>query len=745
MPGGETPLERQSQLGPSVRFGPFELDVRSAEICHNGRKILLHEQPFQVLLALLERPGELVSRNELVQRLWPDGTFVDYERGLNKAVNKLRDVLRDSADSPRFVETIPRRGYRFIAPLEFDGRSPCASPLPADGSAMPAASQQDSAIRAVVPKVNGRWLAAAILVLSFVAAGVYWFTKRPPPAPREVKLRQLTFDSAENAVQNGAISPDGKYLSYIDGKGIRLRLLETGETQVVPEPEALKGGKVEWEICPWFPDSTRFLVNAHPLGMQWSSQGSSIWVVSVLGGPPRELRNDAVASAISPDGSTIAFGTNNGTLGDREIWLMGVNGEKARKLYESDENSAVGGLSWFPHGQRVFYFTTDKSGDTMVTRELTGGPVTTMFSSVDMKKMQDLAMLPDDRFVYSLHEPDATNCNYWVIDFDERTGALAGKPTRLTNLGESCMDNTSVTADGKKLVFKKWKAHFQVYVADVAPSGTSISGTRRLTLTESFDVIDGWTVDSKAVIFLSNRNGHTGIFKQSLTDDTAEPLVTGSQDVSSAMPYGAWVVYQVSTKSNDPSAPVQVMRIPITGGPSELVLTAKRPGVPMCARPPSTVCVIMEYSENRKQIVVTTFDPLKGRGREILQFDLDPKDPDFFQYDISPDGTRMLWANERKGPVHILSLRGQPPQEIKVKGWSNLGDIGWAADGKALLISNGVQGGSVLLHVDLLGNAHVLWQQLGIKGTWGRQSPDGRHLAMLGWTVDSNLWMMENF
>jgi Tol biopolymer transport system component len=113
-------------------------------------------------------------------------------------------------------------------------------------------------------------------------------------------------------------------------------------------------------------------------------------------------------------------------------------------------------------------------------------------------------------------------------------------------------------------------------VADVAPSGTSISGTRRLTLTESVDVIIGWTADSKAVIFLSNRNGHKGIFKQSLTDDTAEPLVTGSEDVTTAMPYGASVVYQVSTKSNDPSAPVQVMRIPITGGPSEFVITANQ-------------------------------------------------------------------------------------------------------------------------------------------------------------------------
>jgi DNA-binding winged helix-turn-helix (wHTH) protein/Tol biopolymer transport system component len=742
-------MERHNQLGPSVRFGPFELDVRSAELQHNGRKILLHEQPFQVLLALLERPGELVSRKELVQRLWPDGTFVDYERGLNKAVNKLRDVLRDSADSPRFVETIPRRGYRFIAPLEGDSRSPCVSPLLADGSGMPAASPQDSAVRNVVPKVNARWLvaAAAILVLSF-AVGAYWFTKRPPPTPREVKLRQLTFDSAENAVRGGAISPDGKYLSYKDGKGIRLRLLKTGETQVVPEPEALNGGKVEWEIGLWFPDSTRFLVNARPPGLfpeQWSSQGSSIWVVSLLGGPPRKLRDNAAASAISPDGSTIAFGTNKGAFGDREIWLMGVDGENARKLYESDENSAVSGLGWFPHGHRVFYFTTDKSGDAMVTRELSGGPVTTIFSPGDLKKIQDVAVLPDGRLVYSLHEPDATNCNYWVVGLDEQTGALAGKPTRLTNLGESCMGGTSVTADGKKLVFAKWMGHFQVYVADVAPSGTSISGTRRLTLTESFDFPANWTLDSKEVIFVSNRNGHMGIFEQSLTDDTAVPLVTGSEDVRTltVTPDGAWVVYTVSTKSNDPSAPVQLMRIPITGGPSEFVLTATPPPVfPVCARSPATQCAIMEYSENRKQIVVSAFDPLKGRGSELARIDVDPK---FFNFDISPDGTRIAWLKVREGPVHILSLRGQPSQEIKVKGWSNLVDVEWAANGKALLIANGVQEGSVLLHVDLQGNAHVLWQQHGGKATYGRPSPDGRHLAMLRWTVDGNLWMMENF
>ena len=102
--------------GP-VRFGAFQLDLRTGELRKAGARINLPEQPFQVLKALLDRPGDLVTREELRQRLWPAETFVDFEHGLNAAVRRLRDALGDSADVPRFVETLPRRGYRFIAPV----------------------------------------------------------------------------------------------------------------------------------------------------------------------------------------------------------------------------------------------------------------------------------------------------------------------------------------------------------------------------------------------------------------------------------------------------------------------------------------------------------------------------------------------------------------------------------------------------------------------------------------------------
>ena len=100
------------------KFGLFEANLDSGELFRNGQKIRLQEQPFQVLVVLLERPGEVVTREELRQRLWATDTFVDFDHSLNTAINKLRDTLGDGAANPRFIETLPRRGYRFIAPVQ---------------------------------------------------------------------------------------------------------------------------------------------------------------------------------------------------------------------------------------------------------------------------------------------------------------------------------------------------------------------------------------------------------------------------------------------------------------------------------------------------------------------------------------------------------------------------------------------------------------------------------------------------
>src|SRR5438876_6920551 len=126
-------MPNSNSAGKRVRFGAFEAALATGELRKNGARIRLQEQPFQVLVFLLERPGEVVTREDLRQKLWPADTFVDFDHSLNTAVNKLREALGDSASSPRYVETLARRGYRFLAPVERD-----ESNSPMTGSVKPA-------------------------------------------------------------------------------------------------------------------------------------------------------------------------------------------------------------------------------------------------------------------------------------------------------------------------------------------------------------------------------------------------------------------------------------------------------------------------------------------------------------------------------------------------------------------------------------------------------------------------------
>src|SRR6266403_4378511 len=141
-----------------LRFGVFEVDVRSGELRKQGVRVKLQEQPFQVLTVLLKCPGEVVAREELRNQNWPADTFVDFDNSLNTAINKLREALGDSAESPRFIETLPRRGYRFIAPV-----------TGVDGTTR-------GGVNAAAPARSRKFLvAAAVVVLTAaIAGGLFW-------------------------------------------------------------------------------------------------------------------------------------------------------------------------------------------------------------------------------------------------------------------------------------------------------------------------------------------------------------------------------------------------------------------------------------------------------------------------------------------------------------------------------------------------------------------------------------------
>ena len=218
----------------------------------------------------------------------------------------------------------------------------------------------------------------------------------------------------------------------------------------------------------------------------------------------------------------------------------------------------------------------------------------------------------------------------------------------------------------------------------------------------------------------------------------------------------------LTSAREDGSATRELMRVPIDGGQPQLVLTAEAPTYAglRCAKAPATLCLIAERSPDRKQLIFTAVDPLKGRERELARFDTDPATDTTYVWDLSPEGTHVAVVKFSEGRIGIVPLDHQPSREIVVKGWKNLQSVDWAADGKALFVSSLTTVSSVLLHVDFQGNARLLWEQKGStspagrpwdqplggpSASWAVPSPDGRHLAIYDWKLSANMWMMENF
>jgi serine/threonine protein kinase len=608
------------------------------------------------------------------------------------------------------------------------------------------------------------WMAASAFVFALlIVSAFYWFARRQlqvTQAPPDFKFRQLTTNSSENPVQSGAISPNGKYLAYVDRQGMHLKDIGTGRVQAITQPQETKGNSVNWEIigASWFPEGESFVANAHPASEDqgaWSSRTSSIWVFSKMGEAPRKLRENAMAWSVSSDGALISFGAKSGKFGDREMWLMGRDGAQARKLFDTDENSSLGGFLWSPDAESGVYFRTDDSGDTLLSRDLQGGHAVTLFVPDETKQVRGgFTWLPDGRLIYQVADPgsgpEATKsaqdtCNFWTLQLDAHTGKALGKPRQLTNWTGFCSTTANATADGKRLTFFRTATDWTVYVADLEGGGTRIRNMRHFTLDESSNFLQDWTNDSRNIIFVSNRTGQSAIYKQSLDGDVPERISTGTDNFrdTPVSPDGKWLFSMLSPTPGDSKSSDRLMRIPLAGGSPELVTTTLPAGV-FCARPPSTLCVLAERAEDRKHLIFTSVDPISGRGRELLRFDIDPA-IESWTFNVSPDGSRLAVPGMPHGPIHVLSLRGHAEQVIPANLNNLTADIFWAADGKGLYVPDQTERGTVLSYLDLHGHSRVVWVNPSHWATWARPSPDGRHLAIEHVSATSNIWMMENF
>ena len=326
-----------------LKFGIFEVDLAAGEVRKAGMRQKLAGQPFQVLQALLERPQKIVTREELRRRLWPDNTFVDYELALKKAVNRLREVLGDSAENPHYIETVPRRGYRFMAPL-IGAHLPSMSDSPVgavDSATAPAGIVSTAPDREALHKRRSR-LGAIIVgaVLVFAALLGYASMRRLPPS-RIARFVQITGDAQGKSAAfvdelPSALVSDGSRLYFMEGPlgGQTLAQVSTGggETSLFAAPLRIRRAL---DVSP-----NRHEVLA--LRYEGLQRETAVMVLPLPAGAPHRLGNLLAHDASwSPDGTRIVYANGH------DLYVSKADGSDLRKLA-----TVTGGTAWWPRWSR---------------------------------------------------------------------------------------------------------------------------------------------------------------------------------------------------------------------------------------------------------------------------------------------------------------------------------------------------------------------------------------------------------
>jgi Tol biopolymer transport system component/DNA-binding winged helix-turn-helix (wHTH) protein len=723
----------QQETNGVVRFGIFEADLRTGGLRRNGARIRLQEQPFQVLALLLAKPGELVTREELQSKLWPADTFVDFEHGLNAAVKRVRDALGDSADNPRFIETLARRGYRFIAPVN----DPAATSK--DSYRNPQPAQPTQPLQAV-SQARNYWqivLATSLVLLFGIFGG--WQAGHRSAASVRLSERRLTGNPENEPITSAALSPDGRYLAFADRTGLFLRVVGSGETHSVP---VLDSGKARF--VSWFPDGS------HVLATRVVTPGGqpSLWDVSVFGGTPRKLIDAAENGMVSPDGSQLAF--IRGEYGRQEIWLAQPDGGNAHKFL-GEPGDHFSAFAWSPDGRHIAYISTrymlemEETDASLFVRDLATHATGRLLTSARLRGA--LVWAPDGRLIYSYAElpPNQNDANLWAVRLDSLGHRTIGQPQRLTNSPDAKI-RASISRDGKHLSYLRWAESPVVYVTQIDRAGGSLTPLRQLSLIERRNLPFSWTPDSRSVIFSSDRDGVFHLFKQAVDQPAPDLLVGGDQSVTAARPNpdGSEILFAVKPDPRDHQGIVRLMRLPFSGGTPQLVLAEQGITNFQCSRAPAAVCVFSQASSNSLDFF--TFDPVSGTKTSLTQ--IEGAAWYLQNWSLSPDGSTVAMAKKTRVPgpanIRLFSIATGKDRILTLQAWSGVSSLDWAADGRSIWVSASSPAGmQTLLNVDLRGRAKPVLQEPEKDLGWAIPSPDGRHLAIWEASGNCNAWLLE--
>ena len=687
--------------GP-IRFGVFEVDLRSGELRKQGVRIRLAEQPFAVLAMLLEQPGEVVTRDDLRRRLWSADTFVDFDQGLNKAINRVRETLGDSAESPRFIETLPKRGYRFIGTVT-PSAPPAAAPAPTPTPTPPVVPA------AVSRRVPYPPLVAAAAVVLVVAAALWWRRQPAPTAPVATPLVRSSLLPPPGTAfvpYSVALSRDGTRLAFAaeTPEGARsLWVLPLSSKTAQPIPGTQGGTLPFWDPARlrlgFFADrrlkvvdltggDVRELADApRPAGGTWSSTGTIVFApdvngplfaVAATGGTPSAVtRMDAGIAGVQGhrwpafvSDRAFVYIAAAGGAGVREDDLAvrrgGLDALDARPLAGLQARSvAVGGGRLFAARDGVLRaypmdLAADRLGAPLVVRGADVAAPPTFFPSAFTVSGNGVLVFQS--------AGDRTSELTWLGADGREQGVLAAahymgpsfSPDG-TRLAGSCEGPRAGTlamcvydlargvstrvSPGPSDRYAVWSPDGReiAYASGTAIQRVAADGSGRPQLVSTRGIPTDWTRDGRILSFGTHEGAVSMALSSTATHEVTE-LRPGAEGRLS--PDGRWLAYLAPEGLVAVAYPAFTPRVPIAG-----------PGMaqPRWGHDGRRLF----YVAPDRKLMAVDFDPRTGKAgasRVVAQTRIIGTAFTMFQYDIAPDGRILVNATPRDpAPLTVLT------------------------------------------------------------------------------------------
>jgi eukaryotic-like serine/threonine-protein kinase len=653
----------------SIRFGDFELDLQLGVLRKNGIRLRCQEQPLQVLATLAERPGELITREELRRRVWPQDTFVDFDHALNTAIKKIRAALNDDADAPRYIETVPRRGYRFVGTLDRP-----ASPPPIGQPLMAPRSQEPTAVAMDAP--GWRWMliltpVAALSILVFVWLLAAWHRSELSSAP---EFQRLTFNQPKLGAAR--FTPDGESVVYSPGNRSRDADIYIERLNTAPSPQSLgianalllavsrQGELAVLDRNGAAADDPRVKLEAGTLAQ-----------VPLGGHAPRELQPDVQGADWSPDGR-LAIVRKVGRRSRLEFPIGHV-------LYEG--TGWIDSVRFSPAGDAIAFLDhpvmPDDRGSVMLV-DLKGQKRT--LSGV-WESSRGLAWSPHGDEIWFAAARSGVSRKLYAVNLNrqERTIlSVAG--------GLSLRD---VSRDGRVLLIRDNERLGILFV------GAGETQPRDLSW-QDWSLVMDISHDGKQILFAEQGENSGSSYQVGLRPtDGSPPVMLGSGTAQSLSPDGKWAL------SILPPPDDQIVLLPTGVGTPKYL-------------PRGTVeryeYVGARWFPDSKQIVFVGYEAAKGSrcyAQSIEGSAPHSYTPDgMMACDVSPDGTILAFTENHRALLYDSLTSGKPEKEIQLQP----SDIpsGWSAGGKSLYIVDAGQNPASVSILELASGQRRSWKPL---------------------------------